>query len=98
LDSDTISIPSFTIKGIAQISLQYNSIGLTQESNNFICNTTFMFSEHSDFRIQKIAFLASVKEPDGWAMPLIVKDGIDIETKYDSFHPNRIQIKIAKYI
>ena len=27
-------------------------------------------------------------------MPLIVKDGIDIETKYDSFHPNRI----AKYI
>ena len=33
-----------------------------------------------------------------WAMPLIVKDGIDIETKYDSFHPNRIQIKIAKYI
>ena len=33
-----------------------------------------------------------------WAMPLIVKDGIDIETKYDSFHPNRIQIKFAKYI
>jgi hypothetical protein len=31
-------------------------------------------------------------------MPLIVKDGIDIETKYDSFHPNRIQIKFAKYI
>jgi hypothetical protein len=31
-------------------------------------------------------------------MPLIVKDGIDIETKYDSFHPNRIQIKLAKYI
>ena len=27
-------------------------------------------------------------------MPLIVKDGLDIETKYDSFHPNRI----AKYI
>jgi hypothetical protein len=50
-----------------------NSIGLTQESNNFICNTTFIFSEHSDFRIQKIAFeaflanwlIASVKEPDG---------------------------------
>ena len=33
-----------------------------------------------------------------WAMPLIVKDGIDIETRYDSFHPNRIQIKFAKYI
>ena len=33
-----------------------------------------------------------------WAMPLIVKDGINIETKYDSFHPNRIQIKFAKYI
>jgi hypothetical protein len=33
-----------------------------------------------------------------WAMPLIVKDGIDIEAKYDSFHPNRIQIKFAKYI
>ena len=31
-------------------------------------------------------------------MPLIVKDGIDIETKYDSFHPNRIQINLAKYI
>ena len=31
-------------------------------------------------------------------MPLIVKDGIDIETKYDSFHPNRIHIKFAKYI
>jgi hypothetical protein len=31
-------------------------------------------------------------------MPLIVKDGIDIETRYDSFHPNRIQIKFAKYI
>ena len=25
-----------------------------------------------------------------WAMPSIVKDGIDIKTKYDSFHPNRI--------
>ena len=33
-----------------------------------------------------------------WAMPLIVKDGINIEAKYDSFHPNRIQIKLAKYI
>ena len=31
-------------------------------------------------------------------MPLIVKDGIDIETKYDSFHLNRIQIKFVKYI
>ena len=31
-------------------------------------------------------------------MPLIVKDVIDIETKYNSFHPNRIQIKFAKYI
>jgi hypothetical protein len=30
------------------------------------------------------------------AMPLIVKDGVDIEIKYDSFHPNRIQIKFAK--
>jgi hypothetical protein len=30
-------------------------------------------------------------------MPLIVKDGIDIETKYDSFHPNRIQIKFANF-
>ena len=36
---------------------------------------------------------------DIWAMPLIVKDGIDIEAIiYDSFHPNRIQIKFAKYI
>jgi hypothetical protein len=26
-----------------------------------------------------------------WAMPLIVKDGIDIETKYDSFHPNHLR-------
>jgi hypothetical protein len=26
------------------------------------------------------------------------KNFLDIETKYDSFHPNRIQIKLAKYI
>ena len=33
-----------------------------------------------------------------WAMPSIVKYGIDIETIYVSLHPNRIQIKFAKYI
>ena len=45
---------------------------------------------------QKQMFAPSCSEI--WAMPLIVKDGIDIATKYDSFHPNRIQIKFAKYI
>jgi hypothetical protein len=72
-------------------------------SKAFFCIRKSLCSENMNVVLHMKLFDSCVKPillywSEIWAMSLIVKDGIDIETKYDSFHPNRIQIKLAKYI
>jgi hypothetical protein len=59
-------------------------MGLTQASKSLRCEKAFSFSEYSVLRIQNIA--------------LEIKRNLNFESKYDSFVPNKTQIKFVKFV